>query len=275
MNHNHYRDILREVLKERQKINTSYSLRAFAKSLGLSNSQLSRILNEKQGLSIKKAKCIAEKLGFNKHEDQIFCLMVQSKDARSKKERDKALEKLQEINNKSLKSSSKELPLEDYELLREWYNIAILELMDTEGFSSNPSWISKELGITSFLVKESIKKLLNLGVVENQSGQLKKTQRILKISQSIPSDLMKNYYDQLLSRAKESIRLQSMEERHLSSVTISLDEDDIQVLSGEIDKFRSHFNTMAESLAYKKGKKRKAVYSLTTQFFKINTGSNL
>ena len=86
---------------------------------------------------------------------------------------------------------------------------------------------------------------------------------------------MKNYYDQLLVKAKESIFLQSMDDRHLSSVIISLNEKDIKILNEEIDKFRSHFNSLAESLANKKGKKREDVYCLTTQFFKINTGANL
>ena len=183
---NNYRDILKETLVERQKVNASYSLRAFAKSIGLSNSQLSRILNEKQGLSIEKAKHVAEKIGFNKKEEQVFCLMVQATDARSKKQRDIAINELKSLNAKSFDSTSKELTLQDYEILREWYNIAILELIETDNFLSDPVWIAKQLGITHLLAKESLKKLLKLGVIEENNGQYQKTQKILKIDQSTP-----------------------------------------------------------------------------------------
>lgn len=273
MNPKTYRDILRTVLIERQKVNPAYSLRAFAQSIGLSNSQLSRVLNSKQGLSLEKAKNIAAQVGFSEEETDIFCLMVQATDARSKKERDEAHTKLEDIQIQ--KMTSKDLGLQDYEILRDWYNIAILELMDTHSFSGKPEWIAKQIGITPLLAEESIKKLLDIGVIESISGEIKKTQKILKINKSTPSDLMKNYYEQLLIKAKESIFLQSIDDRHLSSVTISLDEQDIKTLNKEIDKFRSHFNSLAESLANKKGKKRKNVYCLTTQFFKINTGANL
>ena len=180
MNQETYRDILKTVLIERQKVNPAYSLRAFAQSIGLSNSQLSRVLNGKQGLSLEKAKYIAAQVGFSDEETDIFCLMVQATDARSKRERDEAHTRLKDIQIQSQEMTSKDLELQDYEILREWYNIAILELMDTHNFSSKPEWIAKQIGITPLLAKESIKKLLDIGVIENHSGELRKTQKIFK-----------------------------------------------------------------------------------------------
>lgn len=270
-----YKDFLKAILIERQKINPSYSMRAFAGSIGLSNSQLSRVLCGKQGLSFKKAQHIASKIGLNQKETNIFCLMVQASDARSKVDRDQANEALKSMQTVEQDTSARDLKVQDYDILKEWYNIAILELVSSHNFSKKPEWISKQVGITPLLAKESLNKLLRLGVIASKSGKLQRTQKILKISDSTPSDLMKNYYNQLLDKAKESIYLQNIEERHLSSVTISLDDQDIQTLNQEIETFRSHFNRLAESLANKKGKKRTSVYCLTTQFFKINKGADL
>lgn len=266
-----YREILKATLVKRQKVNPDYSLRSFATSIGLDSPQLSRILNKKQGLSTESARRVARRLGFNENEEEHFCLMARASDARSKKDRDLAVMRLEKLLESSSSLSSKDLELKDYEILRDWYNVAILELIDVKGFKNDPSWIARRLGITLQMAKSSLETLEKIGVVSDVGGSLRKTQKILKIGNGTPSDLLKNYYQQLLAKAKDSIYLQSVDKRHLSSVTISLDPADIKILNEEIDKFKSNFNKKAEMLASKKGKEKKEVYCLTTQFFSLNT----
>ena len=57
-----YQDILKAELEKRQRANARYSLRAFARDLGVSPSNLSEILQRKAGLSRIKAQEIAKKL---------------------------------------------------------------------------------------------------------------------------------------------------------------------------------------------------------------------
>lgn len=259
----------------RQNHNPAYSMRAFARSLSLNGAQLSRVLNKKQGLSESSAIRIAKSIGYNEKEIESFVLMVMASDARSKTSRQSAKNKLKKIQTEFLLNSSIDLDTEDYEILREWYNIAILELMELETFESNYSWIAKELEITELQVKMAIEKLLELKLIEFKNNKYIKTQKILKIDKNVPSSLMKDYYDQLLSKAKRSIYFQSRDERHLNSVTVSLDEEDFELLRDEIENFRSKFNLMAEELSSRKGKKRSSVYCLTTQFFRINKKEHL
>ncbi len=265
-----YRDILSSILEERQKINSKYSLRAFSRSLDFDSARLSRVLNGKQGLSLTAANTLAKKIGFSESETEIFTLMVLSSDARSKKVRTESKFKLLSLR-KTSGWSQKDLKVKDYEILREWYNIAILEMVELDRFINDEKWIADELDITPLLVRKSLSKLLKIGVLKEKHGKLFKTQKILKIDPGIAHDFMKSFYEQLLQKAKESIYMQNLRERHLTSVTICLDKQDVEVLAEEINKFRSKFNELAESLAKNK-KKKHHVYCLTTQFFKLDKG---
>lgn len=67
------RVILQQTLQSKQKKNSRYSLRAFARDLRVSPSFLSEVLNGKYGISRQLARQIAERLGFDAKESAHFC----------------------------------------------------------------------------------------------------------------------------------------------------------------------------------------------------------
>jgi len=271
MNYQSYRDILSSILEERQRVNSNYSLRAFAKSLDVDSGRLSRVLNGKQGLSVKVARDISQSIGFSQELSEMFCLMVKADDSRSKKKRLEAKSELIKVMGKS-QDGEKSLALEDYEILSDWYNIAILEAVELEQFQNDPQWIAKEFAITPLLAKKALDKLQQIGVLKLEKGKLVKTQKILKIDQKIADDLMKKFYEQILTKSQESIYLQNYNERFLSSVSFALDSQDLEILNEEINNFRTKFNKLTEQLASKPGRKKEQVYCFSTQLFKLNTG---
>src|SRR4051812_8640701 len=70
---NTIRETLANELLSRQLRNERYSLRAFARSLGLSPSKLSDIMKGKQGLSLATAREIVTKLDLSVDEARAFC----------------------------------------------------------------------------------------------------------------------------------------------------------------------------------------------------------
>ena len=59
-----YRTTLLDELTRRKNKNPSYSLRAYARDLGISSTSLSDVLSAKRNLSRKNALKVAEKLGY-------------------------------------------------------------------------------------------------------------------------------------------------------------------------------------------------------------------
>lgn len=82
-----YRAILRQELRLRKKFNRKYSLRAFARFLGLAPDRLFSVLNGDFGLSLNAAQKLAERLGFSEQQAGYFCDLVESEHARSPSKR--------------------------------------------------------------------------------------------------------------------------------------------------------------------------------------------
>lgn len=93
-----YREMLIKELEERKKRNPSYSLRAFARYLKMSPSNLSTLLNARSGLSLQRALEIGEILGFSEEKMRYFCLLVEASDARCKKAKRMAQEQLHKLS---------------------------------------------------------------------------------------------------------------------------------------------------------------------------------
>ncbi len=85
-----YRDFLRNELKLRQKLNAKYSLRDFAKHIGLSPSHLCEVLKGKKGISRNKAQRMCVVFGFGSPTSMCFQFLVAAQSGRSKVERNGA-----------------------------------------------------------------------------------------------------------------------------------------------------------------------------------------
>jgi len=82
---NKYIEMLRNELDNRFSSRPSYSLRAFARDLGPSPSQISLVLNKKLGLSKKSAVSISSRVNWAEAERALFCDLVIAADGRSKR----------------------------------------------------------------------------------------------------------------------------------------------------------------------------------------------
>jgi hypothetical protein len=82
-----YRDLIRREFQNRKDANPKYSLRQYARDLGLLPMHLSYVLKNQRGLSKENALRIAYVLGFKTYGAQRFHFLVSAKSGRSKMER--------------------------------------------------------------------------------------------------------------------------------------------------------------------------------------------
>lgn len=255
---NDYVDILKDHLSDRCKRNKGYSLRAYARDLGISPQRLSHILNGRHGLSPKSAALIANSLGLNESETAYFCALVEKKHARSKSVKDEANKKLNEM-----KSFYKDLSIDHFKIVADWYHYAIMELSLTESFSTNPKWIAKTLAITEIEAKMAIERLLRLELMEiNKKGVLKITGNFFADPKGTPSSALRQFHKQLMQKAHDAITIQPVETRDYSSTVIAINEDDLPLAKLELKNFREKFDKKLSS-----NNKKTKVYCLGMQFF--------
>ncbi len=261
-----YHDILKEELEKRRQINGSYSLRAFARDIGLPASRLSQVLNNKQGLSIECAESIAQILRLDEKKKKWFCHSVGSLHARSFRERNKFKEKA--LQYKGASKVFNELQLEFFKVISDWYHYAILELTYLEDFQSDVSWIAEVLSITENETQDAIERMKELGLLEEVDGTLKDKFKFLETPSDIPSMSLKKFHTQLMKKATEALYEQSVGNREMASNVFAIDKSRLPEFKEKMRDFRHQLDF--ESSQHKT---KNSVYCLSMQFYEITNRS--
>lgn len=255
-----FRTILLEELEVRCNRNSRYSLRAFARFLGLTPSRLSEIMNRRSGLSRELAEKMAKRLDFNKQEIEIFCDLVESEHARSPAKRQFAKLKLQ----KYVTPEYGQLQLDAFKAISDWYCFPILELTKLKTFKNNENWIAKALDITPTEAKAAIERLQRLNLLELKDGKLVPTENFTATPNDIPSDAIKKAHQQLLEKAIASLFLQPIEKRDYSAVVMGIEPRRLPEAKALIKDFRRNFTRLLSE-----SESNKDVYCLSMQFFNL------
>lgn len=256
--HGDHLDFLKNSFSERCQKNPRYSLRAFARDLGISPPRLSHILNGKKGLSLESALKIAKSLSLTDEETKFFCTSVEAKHSRSKLVREKAEQKFKEIQ-----SQYKDLNVEHFKIISDWYHFAIMELTLVEDFKSDSKWIAKTLNISELQVKDAIERLLKMDMIEiDMNSNLRITGNFFADPKGVPSQGLRHFHKQLLEKATQSLEFQTLDQRDVSSIVVAIDENDIPWVKQEIKNFRTRLDKKLSS-----ARKKTKVYNLGIQFF--------
>jgi len=253
--------ILKNEFAERKQKNKQYSLRAFSRDIDLSHGFLSELMAGKKKISIDKAFKVCQSIGWSWRQSQLFLQSAQLDSAKTK--RAKSFLKKEIKKTESLYGHFQNLKLPQFSPISNWYFLALLELVEIPGFSDDPKWVAKRLGINSKdaqmaldLLKE--KKL----IVRSEMGEWVKN--INSSVQDAPSSEIRKFHRQHLLNAAEAIERQEYQRRHFSGVTMAIDTDKLPEAIQLISEFRARMSNLLES-----GEK-KNVYHLAIQLFQLD-----
>jgi transcriptional regulator with XRE-family HTH domain len=241
---------LQEELVLRCNRNPSYSLRSFAKALDLSPSFLSKILNGQRRIT-----------------DQVFQKVATHLDLEPKQ-----IEQLSENKNSLLcESNFKNLQIEYFKMISDWYHYALLELTHCEGFRNSPDWIASKLGITVNQAKAAIERLLHLELLEMKNGKLCATTGGNTTTKNDFTDFaFKKMQDDLLKKAIHSLWNDNLNERDHTSICMAIDPSDLPEVKKRLTKMRRE---ICQYLERPQKKKRTQVYNLSLSFFSLSQES--
>jgi len=249
-------EYLAEEFNRRQQRNKHYSLRAFARDIGVSPPFLSQFLSGKRGLSLEKAKVILEKIEWGDEKKDFFYSLIETS----------LIKKLNITTwvQEGLESKFEVLKLKESEfrLIANWYYYAILELTSVKGFKSNAQWISDKLKISLSETTEALDKLQKLNLLEYKRGRYVRKIKNYQIK-DIPSLAIREHHHQSLDLAHKAIDEQPLEKREFGSSTIAINHSDLPAIKEKIKKFREK---IIKEYSATHGD---AVYKLSTQLFEL------
>lgn len=266
MNYGSYHDLLNEEFKRRKQLNSSYSLRAFARDLSMPPARLSQILNKKQGLSVSAAKEVSAKLNLTEEEAKWFCCSAGALHSRSNKERKDFEKKIQSYKKVSQKFAK--IQMDYFKVISDWYHFAILELTYLQDFQSDMKWIANILDLSTSTVEEAIERMKRLELLKEENGVYIDVFQYLNTEDDIPSLSLKKYHHQLMKKSMEAMYEQDVSNREYASNIISFNKEKLPYFKEKIRKFRDEFDYECGQLDMKD-----SVYCFSLQFYEITKRS--
>lgn len=263
------REHLQNELKRRQRANTAYSLRAFARDLNLNPGFLSTILVGKRGMSLDRWTQTFGRMGLSP-EDVIGVSGLLSFGLKGTNQAGQA--NGQTSSPQSAGMTDHELSLEAFQLVSDWFHFALVELTQTKDFDETPSAIAARLGVSEQEAKQSLERLLRIGVLARDArGKLIKTTQMVSAFSKVPSGAIRSYHAQMLERAKQSLQTQAIEERDITGISVAINPERIPELREEIKKFRLKLARMAGNTEFTECTE---VYQLEVALFRLSSKSD-
>jgi uncharacterized protein (TIGR02147 family) len=149
---NCFRLFLQSELGRRCANNPQYSMRAFAKYLGVDHASLSQLLRGKRALTGRTILKLGTRLGLDRHAVDGY-VAREAIWARNSEDEPSLIEVRQLADDTSA-------------VISDWYHYAILELTRLHNFKPDSRWIARVLGITADDVNLALSRLLRLGLLE-------------------------------------------------------------------------------------------------------------
>lgn len=203
-------DLLKKEFDRRVVKNPRYSLRSFAKAVGIHPSSLSHIFSGSRSTPKAAQEKIREFLAIGPE------ATTDSHDL------------------DALKS-------EVFETVSAWYHDAILELTHLKNFKGNIDWISKRLNLNPLTVKNAVARLCKLGLLDiDGKGRWidvnPDNTNLLSTDQT--SAAMRRQQLQMLKLSERALEEVPRSQRDHTSITISMDSKDLPKLKERIKQYR-------------------------------------
>lgn len=238
--------LLQRELAKRCEKNPKYSLRAFARELGISHAFLSMVLSGKRSLPSKAATKIAENLKLLPGEKKFF------------------LENLDFTKNTPTVHGT--IDLDKFFLISNWYHYAILSLLEVKKAKFKAGWIAKRLNISVEDAQDAMDRLVRLGLIKQQGQRWKQTGLPLRFENKISTYATRKYHKQVLTKAIHSLETDPMSTRDFSGNTLAIDPKVLPFAIEKIRKFRRQLAKQLEAMA-----PSTRVYNLMIQLFPVST----
>jgi transcriptional regulator with XRE-family HTH domain len=245
--------LLRERLNAALRRNPRFSLRAFAKQLGIDHSTLSQVLRKKRRLSTRAVHAVGKRLGLNL--ETIAAYIASSR-------------KRLKPSHPPLGVRSFQFDLDTFQMLSVWYHSAILELIHLDGFRTDARWVAKTLGISVEEVSIALQRLLRLGLLEMKEKDLwiDKSGDAEFHTQAL-SETASNQMHQAVHRlAIEAIRHIPGRQRVQNQMVLALDASELSRLRVLAEEFMEELRSLAAESS-----KKDDVYQVEVSLFPVTT----
>ena len=244
--------ILREFERRKAK-NESYSLRAFARDLGLTSGRLSQYFSGKRRITIAVGRIISENLGLSPTETGEFFRTLREK---KKGDPEPLLATTEE-------SRRHQLDQNNFDVIAVPLHLGLLSLMDVDNFEPEAAWMAGRLNVSRLEVELCLARLQSADLITRTATGWEKKHRQVETSDGVLSNALRRAHRKILEETLEAQQTIDLHFRDITSMCLTIDSDRIEEAKEMIRKFRDAFTENMES------GKRTEVYRLNIQLMPL------
>lgn len=246
--------VLKRSLTDKKRVNEKFSLRSYAKFLGIDPGTLCSILNHKRALPAKYIEQVCERLNLSDDEKIFF-----ADDIKGIKR--VPLKEIQCVEPNYTHIEDRE---KNYALLSQWEYYAILHLIEADDFQPDIRWIAKRFSLTEKRVGEVVNDLISLKLIRiTELGKWEKLVNKLTTTDGIRSLALRQSHKETLYLAAEKIESVPLTHRSYSSSVVCIDPNKIEEARVLIRNFRRSLSAFLEEGP------QKEVYQLAVQLYPL------
>lgn len=236
-------DLLNMEFKQKCENNPSYSLRAFARDLGVQAATLSHILKRKR---------VPSPL-FRKKAYTALKLSVDQRDY------------LESRPEEVFKLTNMEMDV--FLSLSDWYYDAIIELIRTKGFESQAEFVAKRLGLGQEEAESALKRLFHLGILKKMPNKqwTAPSENTIVYGGEQTNFALQKLQRQLMEKAIVALEQTPKKDREQASMVMAVNKKDLPEARKRIKEFHKE---LCEFLQ-RPNREADEVYQLITTLFPL------
>jgi uncharacterized protein (TIGR02147 family) len=260
-------DYLNYELKERQKLDSRFSIREWARRIGYANpSYLSEVLRRERKLTVDLATKLALNLGLEGKAYRYFELTVLLQGSISDREKRFYTQLLNGMRPADLQQIN-QVSLDAFSLISDWYHWAIVEMTALKDFVSDEKYIQRRLvdNLDGKTIRGAIDRLLKTGLLaKDESGELKRANDLPNLlDPKMARMAAREYQRQMADRARASLEDQASEEIDFQGSTISFSRAKMEQARAIMRQAHKALLELGDT------QDSEEVYQFNTQFFRL------
>lgn len=245
---------LRSEYCNRRKDNARYSVRSFARRLGLAPGAVSEMMGGRRPITAKSAEKIADKLELRPEARGRFLALAKGAPVRAPKKRATADAPV---------SGFHLVDADHFSVIADWYHFAILGLFKLDDCPASAAWMAKKLGLSRVEVDAALDRLERLGLIARKGKDWRRTHARLTTTVDVPSAALRLSHKQTLQQAIASLDDVPVELRDITSISVALDRAQLPKAKNLIRDFRQSMLELLESGA------KNELYNLNVQLVPV------
>ena len=259
-----YRDFLKWYYASMKENNTWFSYRYMARKVEMDASHLVKIIQKKRHIAYSSIEKFIGLCSLRKKGAEYFRALVRFNKAKNKAEEKAAYEQL--LSLKDIKQLT--LKKDQYEYYSTWYHSAILTLLHIFPFADDYSALGRMLtpSISGREAKKSVELLERLKLVKKiPDGSYTLTNTFLTHDPKQSPLQIRNYQAETIKLASESLYNHPRDIRNISTVTVTLKQEDMDKIDEMIAQFRTSILKFAKNTDGPD-----SIYQLNVQLFPLS-----